>query len=129
MAENPCVEVPHMSQTDSAAKYVKIWAILLVLLVVSILGPLFEVPMLTLITAFGIAMVKASLVAIHFMHLNVEKRYIRYMLYAMVLVIGLFFAGTAPDIMKTAGLRWENQAVFDLIKEHTTHESHSNHLP
>jgi caa(3)-type oxidase subunit IV len=129
MAENPHVEAPRMSQTDSAAKYVKIWAILLVLLVVSIVGPLFEVPMLTLITAFGIAMVKASLVAIHFMHLNVEKRYIRYMLYAMVLVIGLFFAGTAPDIMKATGLRWENQAVFDLIKEHTTHESHSPHLP
>jgi caa(3)-type oxidase subunit IV len=118
-----------MTDTYAPAKYVKIWAILLGLLVISIVGPMFEVPVLTLVTAFGIAIVKASLVATYFMHLHVEKRYIRYMLYAMVLVIGLFFAGTAPDIMKTAGLQWQNQAVFDLIKEHATHENDIHHAP
>jgi caa(3)-type oxidase subunit IV len=109
-----------MSQTHTPRQYVKIWAILSALLVVSIIGPLFEVTAVTLITAFGIAMVKAALVAAYFMHLNLEKRYIRYMLYAMVLVVALFFAGTAPDVMKTAGLRWENQSVLELIEGHTT---------
>ena len=111
-----------MSDTYAPMKYVKIWALLLVLLAISIIGPMFGHATLTLITAFGIALVKAALVASYFMHLNVEKRYIRYMLYSMVLMIGLFFAGTAPDIMKAHGLRWENQAVHELIEGHSTHE-------
>jgi caa(3)-type oxidase subunit IV len=118
-----------MSDTDAPMKYVKIWGILLILLAISIVGPMFERPALTLITAFGIALVKALLVASYFMHLHVERRYIRYMLYAMVLVIGLFFAGTAPDIMQANGLRWENQAVQELMEKHTTHENHHTHTP
>jgi caa(3)-type oxidase subunit IV len=118
-----------MSATYAPMKYVKIWAVLLALLAVSIVGPMFEQPTLTLITAFGIAVVKASLVATYFMHLNVERHYVRYMLYSMLLMLGLFFAGTAPDVMKPAGLRWENQAVRELIEEHSTHESHPPHAP
>ena len=85
-----------MSDTYAPLKYVKIWGILLVLLAASMIGPMFERQTLTLITAFGIALVKASLVATYFMHLNVEKRYIRYMLYAMLLMIGLLFAWNGP---------------------------------
>jgi caa(3)-type oxidase subunit IV len=118
-----------MRDTYAPMKYVKIWGILLVLLAISIAGPMFERPTLTLITAFGIALVKASLVATYFMHLNVEKRYIRYMLYAMLLMIGLLFAGTAPDIMQASGLRWKNQAVQELVEEHATHEDHHSHIP
>ena len=118
-----------MSGTYAPMTYVKIWGILLMLLAISIVGPMFERPALTLITAFGIALVKALLVASYFMHLNVERRYIRYMLYAMMLVIGLFFAGTAPDIMQANGLRWENQAVQELMEQHTTHENHRTHTP
>ena len=117
-----------MRETYAPMKYVKIWAVLLILLAISIVGPLFEQPTLTLITAFGIALVKASLVATYFMHLNVEKRYIRYMLYSMLLMVGLFFAGTAPDIMKPEGLRWENQAVHEIIKAHTPHASDYPHI-
>jgi caa(3)-type oxidase subunit IV len=118
-----------MSDTYAPMKYVKIWGILLVLLAVSIAGPMFERPTVTLVTAFGIALVKASLVVTYFMHLNVEKRYIRYMLYAMLLMIGLLFAGTAPDVMQTSGLRWQNQAVRELIEEHATHEGNPSHIP
>ena len=53
--------------------YVKIWAILLVLLLISITGPMLEIRVVTLITAFGIAIVKAYIVAKNFMHLDVEK--------------------------------------------------------
>jgi len=118
-----------MSDTYAPMKYVKIWGILLVLLAVSIAGPMFERPTVTLVTAFGIALVKASLVVTYFMHLNVEKRYVRYMLYAMLLMIGLLFAGTAPDVMQTSGLRWQNQAVRELIEEHATHEGNPSHIP
>ena len=118
-----------MSETYTPMKYVKIWGLLLVLLAISITGPMFEHPTVTLITAFGIALVKASLVAAYFMHLNVEKRYIRYMLYVMLLMLALLFAGTAPDVMQASGLRWQNQAVQELIEEHTTHEGHNSLFP
>ena len=54
--------------------YVKIWVILLVLLTVSIVGPMFGIKWLTLITAFGIALVKAGMVCAYFMHLNIERK-------------------------------------------------------
>jgi caa(3)-type oxidase subunit IV len=110
-------------------RYVKIWGILLLLLAASIIGPMFERPALTLITAFGIALVKAVLVATYFMHLRVEKGYIHYMLYAMVLMLGLLFAGTAPDLLQASGLRWQNHAVQELIEEHANDESRQPHLP
>ncbi len=103
-----------MSEHTPATHYVKIWAVLLVLLVVSILGPMLEVKILTLITAFGIAIVKALLVAAYFMHLNIEKRYVWYLLVTMLLMVGLFFAGTASDIMKPDGRNWINRAAQEL---------------
>ena len=102
------------------AHYVKIWAVLLVLLIASILGPILaphlefgflKAWMITLITAFGIAIVKAYLVAANFMHLNIEKKYISYMLATMLMFMLLFFAGTAPDVMKHKGQNWENVAA------------------
>jgi len=118
-----------MSQTHTPKQYVKIWAILVGLLAVSLIGPMFEITAVTLITAFGIALIKASLVAAYFMHLNLEKRYIRYMLYSMLLMVALFFAGTAPDVMKAGGLRWENQSVRGYIEEHTTYADQHPHTP
>ena len=87
--------------------YVKIWAILVGLLVVSVLGPMLEIQIVTLVTAFGIAVVKAYLVAKNFMHLNIEKRYIVYMLTTCLVFMFLFFAGTAPDVMEVEGANWE----------------------
>lgn len=87
--------------------YVKIWAILVGLLVVSVLGPMFEIQVLTLFTAFGIAIVKAYLVAKHFMHLGGAARYISYLLATSLLFMLLFFAGTSPDVMKADGMNWK----------------------
>ena len=111
----------HQEHEDHGqAHYVKIWAILLVLLIVSILGPIFapylefgfmKAWMWTILTAFGIAIVKAYLVAANFMHLNIEKKNISYMLATMLMFMLLFFAGTAPDVMKHKGQNWENVAV------------------
>ena len=103
-----------MSEHTSAIHYVKIWAVLLGLLVISILGPMLEIKILTLITAFGIAIVKALLVAAYFMHLSIEKRYVWYLLVMMLLVVGLFFAGTASDIMKPDGRNWVNSSAQEL---------------
>ncbi|MEE9385431.1 MAG: cytochrome C oxidase subunit IV family protein [Nannocystaceae bacterium] len=91
--------------------YIKIWAILVFLLLVSVAGPMLEHPIITLITAFGIAFVKAFLVAKHFMHLNIEKKLATYLLCTAVAFMLLFFAGTAPDIMRHEGQNWEHQSA------------------
>ena len=86
--------------------YVRIWGILLALLVVSVAGPFLGIQWVTLITAFGIAVVKAYLVARNFMHINIEKRFIAYMTVTVLVFMFLFFAGTAPDVMKPEGHNW-----------------------
>ena len=52
-----------MSEAHVHPNYIKIWYWLLVLLAVSVAGPMLEIPAITIITAFGIATVKAYLVA------------------------------------------------------------------
>jgi caa(3)-type oxidase subunit IV len=108
------------SGDHSQAFYLKIWANMLVLLIISILGPIvaphlafgfLQAWMITLLTAFGIALVKAYLVAANFMHLNIEKKYISYLLGTMLMLMLLFFAGVAPDVMKHEGQNWENVAA------------------
>ena len=96
--------------------YVKIWAILVVLFIISVIGPELGVRWITLVTAFGIALVKALMVAAYFMHLNIEKKYIHYMLYTMLLFVGIFFTGVMTDIMKPQGARWVNQGALDNIE-------------
>lgn len=109
--------------------YVKIWVLLLVLLAISIIGPEFGHRTVTLITAFGIAVVKALIVAAYFMHLKIEKKYITYLLLTMLIAVTLFFFGVSPDVMRVRGTRWENKAALNLIKEHAEmkkdhHEEH-----
>ena len=87
--------------------YIRIWQILLALLVVSVLGPFLGIKIVTLITAFGIAVVKAYLVAKNFMHLNVQPRYVVYILGTTLVFMLLFFAGAAPDVMKHSGDNWQ----------------------
>ncbi len=93
------------------AHYVKIWAVLVVLLVISVVGPMLEIRVVTLITAFGIAVVKAYLVCKHFMHLNVQPRYVAYFLGVSVLFLVVLFAGVAPDVLLHEGRNWDNEAA------------------
>jgi caa(3)-type oxidase subunit IV len=107
MSEN----TEHAEHAGHEVNYIKIWAILLCLLVVSIAGPFLGIKIVTLITAFGIAIVKAYLVAKNFMHLNIEPRYAVYLLTTMLVFMLLFFAGVAPDVMKHEGRNWVKPAV------------------
>jgi caa(3)-type oxidase subunit IV len=86
--------------------YVKIWAILVVLLIVSVAGSMSHIREVVLIAAFGVALVKAYLVAKNFMHVNVEKRWVPYLLIMCLLFVAILFAGVAPDVMKHSGLHW-----------------------
>lgn len=92
--------------------YKKIYFVLLGLLVISILGPEAGILWVTLITAFGIALIKANLVVQNFMHLRWEKRIMKWMLSTSVVLMFLLFAGVAPDVMKHEGTRWVNDAAL-----------------
>jgi caa(3)-type oxidase subunit IV len=98
-----------MSETEHHhhPNYPKVWAILVVLLIISILGPELGIREVTLFTAFGIAIIKAYMVAKNFMHVNIERRYVSYLLFTGLLFMLLFFAGSAPDVMKAQGDNWE----------------------
>jgi caa(3)-type oxidase subunit IV len=91
--------------------YVKIWAILTVLLAISVGGPFIGIRWLTLITAFGIALVKAYLVAKNFMHINLERRFVVYMVVTMLVLMAIFVGGVSPDVLKHDGDRWSNDAA------------------
>jgi caa(3)-type oxidase subunit IV len=86
--------------------YVKIWAILLGLLVISVAGPFLGIQIVTLITAFGIAVVKAFLVVKNFMHIDIASKYVAYFIVTALVFMFLFFAGTAPDVMEAKGRNW-----------------------
>jgi caa(3)-type oxidase subunit IV len=110
--------------------YVKIWAILVALLVVSIVGPMAEVPWLTLFTAFGIALIKAYLVIKYFMHLPVEKIWLKQLLVVTLAFMGLFFFGVAPDVMNHEGQNWHNDAAEAAVKRGISdphHEGEGEH--
>ena len=96
--------------------YVKVWAILVVLLIISVLGPMTGIRWLILVTAFGIAVIKAYMVAKNFMHVNLERRWVAYLLITCLLFLVILFSGVAPDIMKHQGLHWDNYAAKQAVQ-------------
>lgn len=100
-----------MADNHGPQHYAKIFGALVVLFLISFFGPWIGIKAVTLITAFGIAVVKAYLVAAHFMHLNIEKRWVVYMLTSMVAFMFLMFFGIAPDVMNHEGQRWNNYSA------------------
>jgi caa(3)-type oxidase subunit IV len=105
---------------DAAAHekhYIKIWALLLVLLLISFAGPFLEIRVVTMVTAFGIAVYKAWLVAKHFMHVTVQPKFVMYMLGTVLVFMLLFYAGTAPDVMEHEGANWVKPSPHGVIPE------------
>ena len=98
------------------AHYVRIWAILVGLLLVSYFGPMVANKLgwhwLLLTTAFGVAVIKAYMVAKNFMHINVEKPIIHYMMLTGVALMVLLYGAIAPDIQKGTGQNWKKNAGF-----------------
>ncbi len=103
----------HAAHADHP-NYIQIYVILLVLFATSVAGPMVGIPWLTLITAFGIAIVKAYLVCANFMHLKTEQRMISMILLGMLMLLGLMVAGVAPDVMSHSGHRWEKTVKVEI---------------
>jgi caa(3)-type oxidase subunit IV len=107
--------------------YVKIWAILLGLMVLSLLGSEVPIKIVVLMAAFGIAVVKAYLVCAKFMHLNIEKKFVVYFLATSLAFMALFYFGVAPDVMEHKGHRWKNVAAEAAVNRGIEEAKHSSH--
>jgi caa(3)-type oxidase subunit IV len=101
--------------------YVKIWAVLVALLVVSVVGPMTGIRVVMLITAFGIALVKAYIVAKNFMHLDVEKPIVHWALGIALVFMVLLYAGVAPDVQKSDGQNWKKDEGFHHLPPQPEH--------
>jgi caa(3)-type oxidase subunit IV len=107
----------HGHQAHDDKHYIKVWGVLLVLLVISVIGPELGIRFVTLVTAFGIAVVKAYLVAKNFMHIGVEKKYVTYLLVTMLILMALMVGGVGPDVLRHEGTRWSNVAAKKVVEE------------
>ena len=101
--------------SEHQTNYKKIYFMLLALLAVSVAGPFVGILWVTLITAFGIALVKANLVIQNFMHLREEKRIVKWVLATSVILMALMMAGVSPDIMRHEGTNWTNVAAQEAV--------------
>jgi caa(3)-type oxidase subunit IV len=132
-AHEPHEHGQHEHDAHHHVNYVKIYWILLVLLVVSVAGPFvgdaLHMKAITLITAFGIAVVKAYMVAANFMHLRFERKYILYLMFTAIAFMFLFYAGVSPDVMKHRGRGWENVAAQKEIEraQQAAGQGHGGH--
>jgi caa(3)-type oxidase subunit IV len=108
--------------------YVKIWGILVALLMVSVIGPMTGIRVVMLATAFGVALVKAYMVAKNFMHLDVEKPIIRWTLGIALVFMVLLYAGVAPDVQKSDGQNWKKDAGFHHLPPQAHHGLHHEQL-
>ena len=114
----------HASHAPHHRNYVKIWATLLGLLVVSVAGPMVGIQWVTLIAAFGVALVKAYLVAKNFMHLDIEKPIVHWMLAAALTFMVLLYAGVSPDVERHEGQNWQKRRFTEQAPaaDHDLHE-------
>ena len=97
--------------------YVRVWAILSGLLLVSVTGPMVGIRVVTLIAAFGVALVKAYLVAKNFMHLDIEKPIVKWLLSLALMIMVLLYTLVAPDVEKSKGSGWEKNANFHYMSD------------
>lgn len=83
--------------------YVKIWFCLLLAMGLSILLADVGHPVIATGLIFGIAIVKAFLVAAYYMRLKWEPRYVTYILMVALGCLVVLFFGLVPDIVYVYG--------------------------
>ncbi len=78
-----------------------IWVYLVVLAILSVfVSSVFPAPADT-IAVFALAIAKAVLVLLYFMHLRVEKIFIHSLFFIPLLLVVVLYVGLMPDIMRS----------------------------
>ena len=79
------------------AVYVKVWAILMVLTVITVAVSYVDMKHVTVLTAAIIAAVKSTLVVLYFMHIRFEQRLYAFMIIAVLGTYAIFIGLTFVD--------------------------------
>ena len=103
--------MPHEHEHEHApvpeSLYVKIWAILLVLTVVTVAVSYLDMQNVRVLTALMIATVKATLVVLYFMHIRYERPLFGFLIVVVLVtyavLIGLTFSDYSLQVMSHAG--------------------------
>jgi caa(3)-type oxidase subunit IV len=87
------------SHRDHTGKYVAIWGILVAALLVSLLLGGMNIPIVTVVLIFSVAIAKAYMVMAYFMHIKGAPIFVTVVLASGVLCLYLFFFGTLTDVV------------------------------
>ena len=87
------------SGEHSHPNYVAIWGVLVTALLVSVLMGYMNLPVLTAVLIFSVAIFKAYLVIAYFMHLKLEPFFIVAILVTGLACLYCLFFGLVPDIV------------------------------
>ena len=112
--------------------YKKIYIRLLILLAISIWGPIFALQLdnrfllasAVLLTAFGVGAIKAGMVGAWFMHLDIELKVVKRLLIVCILLLILLLAGVGPDVLLPEGQNRDMDPDYEYPrtdKQTTTH--------
>jgi caa(3)-type oxidase subunit IV len=98
MGETPGHEAEHHHPN-----YLAIWTVLVVLLVLGIAVGFVKSPVLGAVLVFGVATVKAFLVAANYMHLTFEPLFVRAIVLCGIAIVLIVLIGLIPDIVYVYG--------------------------
>ena len=79
--------------------YVLLWVILVAALGVSMLMGEMQLPVVTIVLIFSVAIAKAYIVASYYMHLAFEPVFVVAMILAGLICLYILFIGLVPDIV------------------------------
>jgi len=97
------METPSHAADSRHVNYAVIWGILMAALGVSLVLAYHEQKALASAIIFAIAVVKAGIVAVYYMHLKFEPRYIVLTVLAGLVCLAILFAGLLLDIVHVYG--------------------------
>jgi caa(3)-type oxidase subunit IV len=87
------------SHRDHTGRYVAIWGILVAALLVSLLLGGMNLPIVTVVLIFSVAVVKAYMVMADFMHIKGAPIFVTVILATGAVCIFLLFFGTLTDVV------------------------------
>ena len=87
------------SHRDHTARYVAIWGVLVAALLVSLLLGGMNIPVVTVVLIFSVAIAKAYMVMAYFMHIKGAPIFVTMILASGALCLYLFFFGTLTDVV------------------------------
>ncbi len=94
-----------MSQTAAHEhpNYIALWGVLLALLFAGIGAGFLGNHVLAAVLVFGVAFVKAWIVAMNYMHLQFEPKLVKIVVLGAICIVFLVFVGLVPDIVYVYG--------------------------